>query len=153
VGAAAPVKGFAESFSAVIITPQQLAALGHQQLSFLRAHELCRLATASKDANPHVTPVIYAVDGEDVIVVIDYGEKKLGNLRENPKVSLVVDEFRPNKGLMIQGDCEILERGKEYLRLQRLLYDKFETYRRHPWKEGESPILKVRPVRCSSWGI
>ncbi len=130
-----------------------LAVLKGDELEFLRMHILCRLAAASSDLQPHVTPVIYVVDGEDVIVVIDYGEKKLDNLRKNAKVVLVIDEFRPNKGLMIQGECEILERGKEYLRLQQLLYDKFESYRRSPWREGESPILKIRPKRSASWGI
>jgi len=130
-----------------------LAVLKRRELEFLKGHILCRLATASNDLQPHVTPVIYAVDGEDVIVVIDYGEKKLENLRENAKVALVVDEFRPNKGLMVVGDCEIFEREKEYLRLQQLLYDKFESYRRNPWKEGESPILRIRPRRSASWGI
>jgi len=123
------------------------------QLAFLKAHELCRLATASRTAVPQVTPVIYAVDGEDVIVAIDYGEKKLQNIRENPKVALVVDEFHPNKALAIQGSCEVVESGEEYLRLQRVLYDRFETYRRNPWKEGESPILRIRAKRCASWGI
>ena len=124
------------------------------QLAFLKAHELCRLATASKASVPQVTPVIYALDGEDVIVAIDYGEKKLQNLRENPNFALVVDEYRPNnRAVAIQGRCEVLESGEEYLRLQNLLYEKFETYRRNPWKEGESPILKIRPKRCASWGI
>ncbi len=123
------------------------------ELRFLQDHLLCRLATASKDAQPHVTPVIYALDGEDVIVVIDYGEKKLKNLRENPKVSLVVDDFRPNKGLVLQGTCAILERGKEYLRLRKLLYDRFEYYRKNPWGEGESPILRIVPSKSSSWGV
>jgi len=123
------------------------------QLGFLKAHELCRLATASKAAIPQVTPVIYAVDDEDVIIAVDYGEKKLQNLRENQNVALVVDEFHPNKAVAIQGKCEILESGEEYLRLQKLLYQKFELYRRNPWKEGESPILKIRAKKCASWGI
>ena len=93
------------------------------------------------------------MEGEDVIVAVDYGEKKLKNLRENPKVSLVVDEYRPNRAVMIQGECEILERGKEYLRLQKILFDKFEYYRKNPWKEGESPILRIRPTKSVSWGI
>ncbi len=129
------------------------SVLKRNELRFLQDHLLCRLATASGKAQPHVTPVIYALDGEDVIVVIDYGEKKLKNLQENPKVSLVVDDFRPNKGLVLQGDCEILERGKEYLRLQKLLYDRFEYYRNNPWQEGESPILRIVPSKSSSWGI
>ena len=131
-----------------------MRTLKSSQLAFLKAHELCRLATASKAAVPQVTPVIYTVDGEDVIIAVDYGEKKLQNLRENPKVALVVDEFGPNnKAVAIQGRCEVFESGEEYLRLQKLLYQKFELYRRNPWKEGESPILKIRPKRCASWGI
>ena len=128
-----------------------MPVLAEPELDFLRRHELCRFATASRHGWPHVTPVIYAVDGENVVVAIDYGERKLKNLKENHKVALVVDEFHPNKGLMIQGVCEILEQGEEYRRLLKLLLDTFEVYRRHPWGEGESPILKIRPTKCVMW--
>ena len=130
-----------------------MGTLKESEIRYLRGHTLCRLATASKIAEPHVTPVIYAVDGEDVIIAVDYGEKKLKNLRENPKAALVVDEYRPNKAVMVQGSCEIFERGREYLRLQKTLYDRFEYYRKNPWKEGESPILKIRPTKSVSWGL
>jgi len=128
-----------------------LGTLSSKELEFLRRHEVCRMATASKDATPHVVPVIYALDGEDIVIAIDYGTKKLGNLRENNKIALVVDEYHPNHAVMVQGECEILERGKEYLRLLRILFDRFETYRKHPWGEGESPILKVRPSKAVMW--
>jgi len=128
-----------------------MGVLTPRQASFLRSHEPCRLATASKEGKPHVVPVIYALDGEDVVVAVDYGTKKLGNLRQNRQVALVVDEFKPNKGLMIEGDCEILERGKEYLRLLQILFDRFEYYRKNPWSEGESPILRIRPVKAAMW--
>jgi len=120
-------------------------------LAFLKAHELCRLATASKDARPHVVPVIYALDGEDVVIAIDYGTKKLGNLRQNNRVALIVDDYHPNHAVMVEGECEILERGKEYLRLLQVLFDRFEVYRKHPWGEGESPILKVKPTKAVMW--
>lgn len=128
-----------------------MGTLGPRELRFLQAHELCRLATASKDAKPHVVPVIYATDGEDVVVAVDYGTRKLANLRGNRRVALVVDEFRPNRGLMVEGECEVLERGKEYLRLLQILFDRFESYRRNPWNEGESPILKIRPTKAVMW--
>jgi len=128
-----------------------MGALTSRQLSFLRGHELCRLATASKDARPHVVPVIYAVDGEDIVVAVDYGTKKLANLRQNKRVALVVDEYSPNRGLMVEGECEIFERGKEYLRLLQVLFDRFEYYRRNPWGEGESPILKIRATKAVIW--
>ncbi len=128
-----------------------MGVLTPRQLDFLRSHELCRLATASKDAKPHVVPVIYALDGENVVVAIDYGTKKLGNLRQNRMVALVVDEFKPNRGLMVEGECDILERGEEYLRLLHILFDKFDFYRKNPWGEGESPILKVKPTKAVMW--
>ena len=131
--------------------PGPVSVLTPKELDFLKVHELCRLATASKDARPHVVPVIYALDGEDVIIAIDYGTKKLGNLRQNKTVALVVDDYRPNHAVMLEGECSILERGKEYLRLLQILFDRFETYRKHPWGEGESPILKIRPMKAVMW--
>jgi nitroimidazol reductase NimA-like FMN-containing flavoprotein (pyridoxamine 5'-phosphate oxidase superfamily) len=128
-----------------------MGTLTPKQLNFLEAHELCRLATASREARPHVVPVIYALDGENIIIAIDYGTKKLSNLRQNHRVALVVDDYHPNHAVMVEGECEILERGKEYLRLLRILFDRFETYRKHPWGEGESPILKVRPAKAVMW--
>lgn len=128
-----------------------MGVLTAKQLSYLKSHELCRLATASKDAKPHVVPVIYALDGEDIVIAIDYGTKKLGNLRQNKKVALVVDEYHPNHAVMVEGDAEILERGKEYLRLLQVLFDRFEYYRKNPWGEGESPILKIKPTKAVSW--
>jgi nitroimidazol reductase NimA-like FMN-containing flavoprotein (pyridoxamine 5'-phosphate oxidase superfamily) len=132
-----------EEFFMGVLTPREL--------SFLQDHELCRLATASKDAKPHVVPVIYAIDGENVVIAVDYGTKKLANLRQNKRVALVVDEFKPNKGLLVEGECEVMERGKEYIRLLQILFDRFESYRKNPWGEGESPILKIRPTKAVMW--
>ncbi len=127
--------------------------LRKKEIKFLKSHELCRLATASKQSIPHVTPVVYAMDGENVIITIDYGTKKFANLKKNQNVSLVVDTYRPNAGLVVKGKCQMFERGAEYLRLLKILFDRFEFYRKHPWGEGESPILKVVPSKVASWGL
>lgn len=130
-----------------------MSLLKKNELSFLESNELCRLATATPDGIPQVTPVIYALDGCNVVVATDYGTRKLKNLKVNPKVSVVVDKYHPNKGVLIQGDCVIYEKGKEYLRLLKILFKKFEYYRNNPWKEGEVPILKIIPRRVHSWGL
>jgi PPOX class probable F420-dependent enzyme len=121
--------------------------------SFLKSNELCRLATASKDGRPQVTPVMYALDGICLVIAVDYGTKKLRNVRENPNVALVADRLRPTKAVTIEGTCEIHERGPEYRRLLKVLFDTFEFYRKNPWDEGESPILKITPKKVVSWGI
>jgi PPOX class probable F420-dependent enzyme len=124
------------------------------QARFLKKHEVCRLATASREGLPHVTPVIYALDGDSFVVAIDYGTKKLANLRENPFASLVVDEYsRKHRAIMIQGRCEVFEKGAEYRRLLRTLFDRFESYRTNPWREGEAPIVRISADKVVSWGF
>lgn len=122
-----------------------------RELEFLRSHDLCRLATSSKEGQPHVVPVIYAMDGNDLVIAVDYKTKKLKNVRENGRVAIVVDDYDPNHGIMIEGRCQIYERGREYLRLLKVLYDRFEYYRNNPWNEGESPIFKIHPSKVVSW--
>ena len=124
-----------------------------KETAFLRANEVCRLATVSKEGRPQVTPVIYAMDGANFVIAVDYGAKKLKNVRDNPNVALVVDVFRPNRAVTVEGVCQVYERGPEYLRLLDLLMKKFETYRKNPWGEGESPIFKIAPTKAVSWGL
>lgn len=130
-----------------------MAGLTREEARFLDSNEVCRLATASKDGRPQVTPVIYVLDGGYVIIATDYGTKKLKNLRENPRVSLVVDEYSPSRAVVVEGTCEIHEQGVEYRRLLGRLFERFESYRKNPWKEGESPILKIAPTKVVSWGV
>ncbi len=130
-----------------------MSVLNMKERRYLESRELCRLATASASGLPHVTPVIYAMHGENIVIVTDYGTRKLENLKENPKVSLVVDEYHPNRGVVIFGDCKIYEKGEEYLRLLKILFKKFESYRKNPWKEGEAPILKIAPTKVVSWNL
>jgi len=126
--------------------------MNKKEAAFLDKHVVGRLATASKDLMPHVIPVVYAMDGDKVVVAVDYGTKKLRNLRANPKAAVVVDDYEPNRAVLIQGSCKILERGPEYLRLLKILFKKFDFYRENPWGEGESPILSITPEKVVSWG-
>ena len=124
-----------------------------KEQAFLKANQVCRLATASKDARPQVTPVMYALDGNAFVIAVDYGTKKLKNVRENPNVALVVDKLRPTRGRDRRGTCKVHERGAEYRRLLGLLFSTFEFYRKNPWGEGESPIFRITPQKAVSWGL
>ena len=124
-----------------------------KEAAFLKSNEVCRFATASKTGKPQVTPVVYALDGMAFVIAVDYGTKKLKNVKENPNVALVVDRLRPMKAVAVEGVCEVFERGPEYLRLLGLLMKRFESYRKNPWGEGESPIFRVTPTKAASWGF
>jgi PPOX class probable F420-dependent enzyme len=124
-----------------------------KEVAFLKSNEVCRLATASKDGRPQVTPVMYALDGTVFVIAVDYGTKKLKNVIENSNVALVVDRLRPTRAVTVEGTCKVYERGAEYRRLLDLLMVRFEFYRKDPWGEGESPIFQITPNKAVSWGF
>lgn len=124
-----------------------------KETAFLKKNEVCRLATASRDAKPHLTPVCYIFREGHFYIVTDYDTKKYKNVLENPKVALVVDVYNPNKAVAVEGEVEILERGEEFKRVSNLFYKKFDWARKDPWEEGESPILKIKPLKKASWGL
>jgi len=82
------------------------------------------------------------MDGDNVLITTDYGTRKLENLRENNIACLVVDDYRPSKAVIIEGSVTIHNRGKEYRRLLKILFDRVEEYKKSPWKEGQGPYSR-----------
>ena len=66
--------------------------------AFIASGRLGRLATADGTGQPLVVPICYAWDGEALVSAIDAKPKRAGdlkrvrNIRENPKVSVVIDK-------------------------------------------------------------
>ena len=83
--------------------------------------------------------------GTGFVIAVDYGTKKLKNVRENPNVALVVDKVRPTRAVTIEGTCEVHERGAEYLQAPGPADDQVRVLQEEPWGEGESPILRITP--------
>ena len=123
-----------------------------EEIRFLNENEVCRLATSSKDA-PHVVPVCYIFENGNFYIFTDYSTKKFKNIKENPRVSVVVDVYRQpsNKAVFIQGPATIIEKGKEYKEVYEKFYKKFYWVKADPWEEGEAPLLKVKPDKKVSW--
>ena len=127
--------------------------LDSNEVDFLKAHEMCRFATASRKGEPHVVPVSYVWEDEHAYIVTDYKTRKLKNLRENPQAALLVDAGGTSKLLLISGPVEIIERGEEYKRLYKLFSSKLDWVKRDPWKEGEAPFIKIKPAFKTGWGL
>ncbi|MEM5802252.1 MAG: pyridoxamine 5'-phosphate oxidase family protein [Candidatus Aenigmatarchaeota archaeon] len=132
-----------------------MVKFSEKEVKFLEGQEVCRLATSSKSLQPHVVPVCYIFHKGHFYIATDFDTKKLKNLKENRKVSLVVDVYRQpkNKAIFIQGEAEILERGEEFKEISEIFFKKFYWARADPWEEGETVILKIKPEKKISWGI
>lgn len=140
--------------SASLFTPEQVR--------FLTSRRVGRLATAGADGRPHVVPVCYAFDGVLLYTPIDEKPKRVGagelrrirNLRENPQVSIVVDDYDEDwtrlAFVIVRGRAEIVERGEERSEALTLLRDKYPQYRAMALEER--PLLVIEPESVAAWG-
>jgi nitroimidazol reductase NimA-like FMN-containing flavoprotein (pyridoxamine 5'-phosphate oxidase superfamily) len=125
-----------------------------EELNFINKNECCRLATCSRN-KPHVVPVSYIFSKGFFYIATDYKTKKLFNIKNNPYVSIVIDIYKPfnNKGIVINGNVELVENGKSFHDIYDLFFNKFEWVRISPWIEGEAPFLKIIPKSKAVWGF
>ena len=54
-----------------------------------------KLATTRKDGRPHVMPIWFVLDGEDVVFTTGADTVKGRNIRRDGRVALLVDDERP----------------------------------------------------------
>ena len=76
-----------------------------------------KLATTRKDGRPHVAPVWFVLDGDDVVFTTGTNSVKGKALRRDGQVSLCVDDERPPFAfVLIEGRAEVSEDLDEMLR-------------------------------------
>jgi deazaflavin-dependent oxidoreductase (nitroreductase family) len=98
-----------------------------------------------RTGKPRATPVIYAWDGDDVIVVsANAGNPRPQawalNLRERPEATIVIGgERRPVRARFPEGD----ERERR-LAVYRRVYPKIDSYR--AFTEREFPVIVLEPA-------
>lgn len=69
-----------------------------------------KLASVMPDGRPHVTPVWFVLDGDDLICTTWHTSAKARSLRQNPRVSVCVDDDRPPYAFaMLEGTASISE--------------------------------------------
>jgi PPOX class probable F420-dependent enzyme len=131
---------------------------------FIREHRVARLATSDADGQPATIPICYAFDGEYLYVAIDekpksvpdHELKRVRNIRANPCVAVVVDDYSEDWSklvyVLISGIAEIIswpENANEHRRAVELLREKYLQYR--SMKLEERPIIKITPARIKRW--
>ncbi|MFB3890324.1 MAG: pyridoxamine 5'-phosphate oxidase family protein [Candidatus Bathyarchaeia archaeon] len=130
-------------------------------IAFTQALPVCRVATTTKDCEPFLRPVWGAFDGKNIYFATDEGLPKLRHIKQNPKVSVVFDDYDRNnwnsaRGIRFQGTASVMWKGEEYRHAHALLKEKFPAYRstdQMGWEEGETPIVKVAPRSVWRWAF
>jgi PPOX class probable F420-dependent enzyme len=125
---------------------------------FIRSQVL-RLATAGADGRPHLVPCTFAVDGSGRIVIgIDNKPKttislrRLRNIAENPRVSLLVDHYADDWTQLwwVRGDglADVESAGDSHAGHWDLLRARYPQY---PGQVLGGPVIVVTVERWTGW--
>ena len=128
----------------------------------IRSARTAHLATSDKSGQPHVIPICFVCDGKCFYSPIDEKPKRtvpsklkrLKNIRENPKVSLVIDHYdedwRKLAYVLVFGKARIVQSGEKHRRAVQLLRKKYPQYR--SMAIHERPMIAITANRVVSWG-
>jgi nitroimidazol reductase NimA-like FMN-containing flavoprotein (pyridoxamine 5'-phosphate oxidase superfamily) len=104
------------------------------------------------DGFPHVVPIYFIRQGDDVLFGTDRGEAKVRNALDNPKAAVVIggDPDEDEEGYMIQGVLAV-ERDPGQATARRLLL-RYESEgeaesQLSEWSEGDTVLLRLKPRR------
>jgi PPOX class probable F420-dependent enzyme len=130
---------------------------GEAKARFAEA-SVARLATADADGRPHVVPVTFALDADDIVSAIDHKPKtttalqRLRNIEANPAVSMVVDHYDDDWSRLwwvrVDGRGRVLESGPERDQALELLAAKYDQYRAQP---PAGPVLAIDATGWRGW--
>ena len=134
-----------------------------RKMSIKEAHEFLdskpgwiALTTIGEDGYPHTVPLGYFRLGDDILMGVRGNTRKLRNIQDNPKVSLLLESgnsMQDIKGLMVQGTATVHSNPEETLNYAR------EAARLRGIPEQDLPTearqgaayIKVSPTRFRSW--
>jgi len=120
---------------------------------------VARLATVGEDGQPHIVPLTFAAVGDRILHAVDHKPKRttdlrrLRNIRENPRVSVLVDHYDDDEWARLwwvraDGEARVIEDEEGRAEPVRLLREKYRQYRE---QEPAGPVVEVRVTRWSGW--
>lgn len=115
-----------------------------------------KLAVPRRDGGPHVVPIWFVLDGDDVVFNTGKTTVKGHSLRRDGRVALCVDDERPPFAYVtIEGRASVSEDPEELLRFATLIgrrymgADRAEEFGRRNGVRGEL-LVRVTPTRVTA---
>jgi PPOX class probable F420-dependent enzyme len=106
-----------------------------------------------------VVPVCFALDGDDVVIVVDEKPKvttrlkRLCNIEQNPATALVVDVYDADWSrlhwVMVRGSATVELGGADSDASLEALRDKYPQYR--TMDLAGRPLIRIQPERVNEW--
>jgi PPOX class probable F420-dependent enzyme len=124
----------------------------------LAGARVARLGTAGDDGQPHVVPVTFAMDGDLIYTAVDHKPKKsanlrrLRNIRENPRVALLVDQYTEDWDALwwvrVDGWASVVDDERSLQDPLDVLADRYEQYQQ---RRPAGPVIVIQVDHWKGW--
>jgi len=116
--------------------------------AFLDQAQIARIAVIGDDSYPHVIPIWFARDGDEVMFFSSRSARKIKHVQANPRGALSVggDPYG-SEGYLMKGDFSIEEdRGHRWLREITYRYEPRELADQHvaEWSNDDLVLLRFK---------
>ncbi|MFB6119790.1 MAG: TIGR03668 family PPOX class F420-dependent oxidoreductase [Halobacteriaceae archaeon] len=131
--------------------------------AFVEGARVARLATADGEGRPHAVPVCFAFVDERIVSPVDEKPKaaapdslrRVRDVRENPRVSLVVDRYAEDWAelgwVQVRGTAAVVNPDESaHGTAVSALREKYDQYADHAL--DARPLLRIDPGHVVSWG-
>jgi PPOX class probable F420-dependent enzyme len=112
-----------------------------------------KLSTVRKDGRPHVAPVWFDLDGDELVFMTWHESVKAANMRRDPRVSICVDEeVPPYAFVIVEGTVTISEGADERAFWAKKIAARYmgpelaDVYGKRNSVDGEL-VVRVRPTK------
>jgi PPOX class probable F420-dependent enzyme len=131
---------------------KQTPILNRRVRQFLRKPRVARLATIGADGYPHIVPIWFRRDGDDIVFGSDRSNRKVRNAIATPRGAVVIGGELPidDEGYMIQGDLTITD-DVAHGSMRKLLL-RYETKKEaerlaKEWVESDLVVIRLKPKK------
>jgi len=126
----------------------------------LAESKMARLATVSDEGQPHIVPIVFALDGDTLYFAVDAKPKtttnlkRLKNIASNPAVSVLVDHFEDDWSKLwwvrADGTARVITDESDAQRATELLVTKYAQYRT---ARPAGPVVAIQIDRITGWSF
>lgn len=121
--------------------------------TFLATPRIVRFATLDADGYPHVVPIWFGIDGDDIVFMSDRDNAKVRNATARPKGAVIVGgEYADGGGYMLRGDLTVYDDVDH-----KVAYDlslRYEGKERADalaveWANDDIVVIRLKPVKVT----
>ena len=129
-----------------------------EALTLLERSSVAHLATTRPDGGPHIVPITFALEADQIVHMIDHKPKsttrlqRLVNIAANPRASLLVDHYNDDWARLwwvrVDGPARVIEEGAEWEAARASLAAKYHHYQDRP---PQGPAVFIAMEKVTGW--